>query len=138
VIERLGYRGLCVVLGLVVGWFPMLLHGPIPQKFDVLYINGSIAVWGFYGARLLIGLLVGITTWPERWWLRGPLCGFLLMLPPGIVLLGVPGCGGLCTLYNLLSATGIGTIVAGGAWLATGRDHANGLRSTRTGADRRL
>lgn len=43
---------------------------------------------------------------------------------PGIVLLGVPGCGGLRTVYNLLSATAIGFIVAGGAWVAAGRDHA--------------
>jgi len=112
---RLGYRWVCVLLGLVVGWFPMLLHGPIPQKFDVLYIDGSVSVWGFYLARLLIGAVVGLTTWPARWWLRGPLCGLLMMLPPGIVLLGVPGCGGMCTVYNLLTATVIGLVVAGAA-----------------------
>jgi len=123
-LTRLGYRGVCTVLGLVIGWFPVLLHGPIPQKFDVLYIRGSITVWGFYLARLLIGFFVGNTSWPAAWYVRGPLCGFLLMLPAGIILLGVPGCGGMCTVYNLTSATTIGFAVAGGAWLATGRHHA--------------
>jgi hypothetical protein len=121
VAARLGYRWVCVLLGLVVGWFPMLLHGPIPQKFDVLYIDGKVSVWGFYAARLLIGALVGLTTWPPQWWLRGPLCGLLMMLPPGIVLLGVPGCGGMCTVYNLLTATVIGFVVAGGAEVVTAR-----------------
>jgi len=93
VLERVGYRGVCTLLG-------------------------------FYLARLLIGSFVGNTSWPERWWLRGPLCGFLGMLPAGIILLGVPGCGGMCTVYNLLSATTIGFVVAGGAWLATARHHA--------------
>ena len=123
-LQRLGYRGVCTVLGLVVGWFPMLLHGPIPQKFDVLYIRGSVTVWGFYLSRLLIGFFVGAATWPAPWYVRGPLCGFLLMLPPGIILLGVPGCGGMCTVYNLLTATTIGFVVAGGAWMITGRHHA--------------
>ena len=123
-LRHLGYRGVCTLLGLVAGWVPMLLHGPIPQKFDVLYIRGSVTVWGFYLARLMIGFFVGNTSWPAPWWLRGPLCGFLIMLPAGIILLGVPGCGGMCTVYNLLSATTIGFIVAAGAWLATGRHHA--------------
>ena len=83
----------CTIIGLVVGWLPMLVHGPIPEKFDVLYIKGNIAVWGFYSARLLIGFMVGVTCWPARWYLRGPLCGFLTMLPLGIVALATPGCG---------------------------------------------
>jgi hypothetical protein len=124
VLERLGYRGVCTVLGLIAGWVPMLLHGPIPQKFDVLYIQGSVTVWGFYLARLLIGFFVGNTSWPPSWYVRGPLIGFLVMLPAGIILLGVPGCRGMCTFYNQLSATIIGFSVAGVAWLATGRDHA--------------
>ena len=123
-LERLGYRGVCTVLGLIAGWVPMFLHGPIPQKFDVLYIRGSVTVWGFYLARLTIGFFVGNTSWPAAWWIRGPLCGFLVMLPAGIILLGVPGCGGMCTVYNLLSATTIGFSIAGLAWLLTGRNHA--------------
>lgn len=83
----------CTLIGLVVGWLPILVHGPIPEKFDVLYIKGNIAVWGFYSARLLIGFMVGVTRWPARWYLRGPLCGFLIMLPLGIVALATPGCG---------------------------------------------
>jgi len=77
----------------VLGWVPRLFHGPIPQKFDVLYIQGAITVWGWYVARCTIGLLVGVTRWPEPWWLRGPMCGVLMMLPLGIVSLGIPGCG---------------------------------------------
>ena len=55
---RLGYTAICTLFGLVLGWLPMLVHGPIPQKFDVLFIRGSITVWGFYLARLLIGFMV--------------------------------------------------------------------------------
>jgi hypothetical protein len=87
------YPLLCVLLGLVFGWLPWLFHGPIAEKFNLLYINGSIAVWGFYAARLSIGFFVGITRWPTRWYLRGPLCGFLLMLPVGLIALATPGCG---------------------------------------------
>lgn len=123
-LDGLGYRGVCTLLGLIAGWVPMLLHGPIPQKFDVLYIQGSVTVWGFYLARLSIGFFVGNTSWPVPWYVRGPLIGFLVMLPAGIILLGVPGCQGMCTFYNQLSATIIGFSVAGVAWLATGRDHA--------------
>ena len=88
------YPLLCTLLGLVLGWLPKLVHGPIPQKFDVLYIKGSIAVWGWYVARMMIGFMVGITRWPARWYLRGPLCGCVLMLPLGLVSLATPGCGG--------------------------------------------
>ena len=61
----------------------MFLHGPIPEKFNLFYLRGAVAVWSWYTARLLIGFMVGITCWPRRWYLRGPLCGFLMMLPPG-------------------------------------------------------
>ncbi len=90
---RLPYTLLCTLIGLVVGWFPMVFHGPIHQKFDLLYIRGAIAVWAFYSARLSIGFLVGNSAWPARWWLRGPLCGFLAMLPVGLIALATPGCG---------------------------------------------
>jgi len=88
------YRILCALLGLALGWLPRLVHGPIPYKFDVLGIRGEIAVWAWYTARLLIGLLVGMTTWPQAWYLRGPVCGLLMMLPVGLVALATPGCGG--------------------------------------------
>jgi hypothetical protein len=42
---------------------------------------------------MLIGFWVGIGTWPAPWYLRGPLFGFLSMLPPALVALGVPNCG---------------------------------------------
>lgn len=89
----MAYPLVCALLGLVVGWLPVFFHGPIPQKFDVLYIRGDIAVWAFYSARLMIGLVVGLTVWPPRWWQRGPLCGLLMMLPVGLVALATPGCG---------------------------------------------
>ncbi len=87
------YLLLCVLLGSVLGWVPSFFHGPIPEKFDILYINGSVAVWGWYTARMLIGLLVGITSWPHNWYLRGPLCGLLAMFPLTLVSLAMPGCG---------------------------------------------
>jgi hypothetical protein len=118
------YPVLCAVLGIAVGWVPMLLHGPIAAKFDVLYIDGGIAVWGWYGARLLIGALVGITWWPRPWWLRGPLCGFLMMFPLGWVSLAMPACGFTCQFWNEVTGAAIGTVVAGVAWALTGRHHA--------------
>lgn len=93
----------------------MFLHGPIPEKYDVLYIRGAIAVWGWYTARLSIGFLVGITRWPSQWYLRGPLCGLLLMFPLSLVSLATPGCGPTCMGWNLTSAVGIGSIVAAAA-----------------------
>ena len=81
------------LLGLVLGWLPWLLHGPAPMKFAVHYIHGQLAVSAFYTARLLIGAFVGMTAWPRRWYLRGPLCGFALMLPVSLVSLATPGCG---------------------------------------------
>jgi hypothetical protein len=89
----LPYPLLCALLGLVIGWIPYFLHGPIAYKFDVLYIKGAIAVWAFYGARLLIGVMVGLTSTPRRWWIRGPMIGFLMMAPVGLVALATPGCG---------------------------------------------
>ena len=90
---RIPYPLLCALVGFAVGWLPMLVHGPIPEKYDVLYIQGNVAVWGWYLARSLIGFLVGITRWPGAWYLRGPMCGVLMMLPLGIVSLATPGCG---------------------------------------------
>jgi len=90
---RSRYPLICVLLGAALGWLPLLVHGPIAEKFNLLYIRGAVAVWGFYSARLLIGFMIGITSWPERWYLRGPLCGFLMMLPVAIIALATPGCG---------------------------------------------
>lgn len=71
----------------------MLFHGPIAQKFDIYYLDGSLAVWAYYLSRLLIGFVVGIAVWPSRWYLRGPLIGALLMAPSGFFSLATPGCG---------------------------------------------
>ncbi len=92
-IERLPYPLLCFLIGLPLAWLPTLVHGPIPEKYNVLYVQGSIAVWGWYSARMLIGFLVGITFWPKPWYLRGPMCGFLAMFPLGLVSVATPGCG---------------------------------------------
>jgi len=90
---RLPYTAVCVLVGLVLGWVPKLFHGPIHEKFDIFYLNGSVIVWAWYLSRLSIGLWVGITALPRAWYLRGPLCGALIMVPLGFVSLGVPGCG---------------------------------------------
>jgi hypothetical protein len=89
----LAYLGTCALLGAVLGWVPVLVHGPIPAKFDVHGIDGSLAVWAWYAARMLIGVWVGLTRWPSPWFLRGPLCGALSLLPVGLVSLAVPDCG---------------------------------------------
>ena len=88
------YRAICLLIGLPLAWVPRYFHGPIPYKFNALGIHGDVAVWGWYTARMLIGFVVGVTTWPPVWWLRGPLFGFLAMLPLGLVVLATPGCGG--------------------------------------------
>ena len=91
--RRIPYPLLCTALGLPLAWLPVLVHGPIPYKFNVLGIRGAVAVWAFYSARLLIGFLVGITSWPGRWFLRGPLCGVIAMFPVTVIALATPGCG---------------------------------------------
>lgn len=118
------YRLICLLSGLVLGWIPAFLHGPIPYKYDVLHIKGHIAVAGFYIARLLIGFMVGITTFPAPWYLRGPMCGFLVMFPLTMISLATPGCGGVCMFWNLLTGTTVGLLVAGIARAGTGLDHA--------------
>src|SRR5262249_6096250 len=107
-----------------LGWVPMFLHGPIPQKFDIYYIHGAVAVWAYYTARLLIGFWVGVAAWPERWWLRGPLCGVLVMLPVTFFSLAVPTCGPTGIVWNLASVTGAGAVVAGIASAIAGRHRA--------------
>lgn len=87
------YLAVSVLAGLALSWVPTLVHGPIPAKFDVLYIRGETMVWAWYLARMLIGFVVGATIWPTSWWLRGPLFGALTMLPLGITSVATPGCG---------------------------------------------
>jgi len=123
---RLPYPIVCVLLGLVLGWIPGMLHGPIPEKWSYYYygqtpIDGIAIVRGYYVARLSVGLLVGITAWPQQWWLRGPLCGALLMLPLGMVALANPLCGAECMFWNTLSAGLVGLVVGGLAFLLTGK-----------------
>lgn len=91
--DRIPYPLLCTILGFGLGWLPMLIHGPIPEKFNVLYIQGAIAIWAFYAARLSIGLLVGVSVWPRQWWIRGPALGALSMLSPALLALATPRCG---------------------------------------------
>lgn len=117
---RIPYALLCTLLGVLLGWLPMLIHGPIPEKYNILYIRGAVAVWGWYTARLLIGFVIGISRWPLYWYVRGPLCGFLMLLPLSLVSLATPGCGFPCMSANLASATAIGAAVAGLAYALTG------------------
>ena len=98
------YPVLCLLLGLVIGWIPYFLHGPIPEKFDLLYLKGAVGVWCWYMARLLIG--------------------FLMMLPPGLMSLAIPTCGPWCMFWNETTATSAGFIVAGLAFWLTGKHHA--------------
>jgi hypothetical protein len=114
----------CTALGLVLGWLPMLVHGPIPYKFDVLGMRGTTAVWGWYVARLLVGLLVGVTIVPPQWYVRGPLCGLALMFPLSLVNLATPGCGTSCMMWNNVTAAGLGFAVGGLAFAVTRRHHA--------------
>lgn len=117
------YLLVCVVLGAALGWVPKLLHGPIPYKFDIHYLHGATMMWAFYSARMLVGFWVGVSTWPEPWWLRGPLCGLVTMLPVVFISLATPECGWPCFFVNTGSAMGVGLTVAGLAFLLTGKHH---------------
>jgi hypothetical protein len=121
---RLGYTLVCVLLGLVLGWMPALVHGPVPEKWSVYGVAGGILVWGYYVARMSIGLWVGITSVPPPWYLRGPLCGALAMIPLGFVGLSNPLCGAPCMCWNTLTGATVGFAVGGLAWAITGRHHA--------------
>lgn len=92
-LARLPYPLVCAALGIALSWVPAFLHGPIPQKFNVLYIDGAYAVWAYYSSRALIGFWVGVAVWPSRWYVRGPALGLLGMLPVTFIALGMPGCG---------------------------------------------
>lgn len=114
----------CLVLGLFLGWLPMLVHGPVPEKWDIHGVNGSMLVWGYHVARLSIGMWVGISTLPSAWYLRGPVCGALAMLPLGLVGLANPLCGSPCMFWNTLTGATVGFAVGGLAWSLTGKHHA--------------
>jgi hypothetical protein len=118
---RVSYAPLCTVAGLVLGQLPRFLHGPIPYKFDIHALDGHVAVRAWYIARMLIGFLVGITRWPSRWWIRGPLCGLVMMVPLGFVSLATPECGPACMFWNSFTGAAIGLLVGAGAFWVTGR-----------------
>ncbi len=129
---QLPYPIVCLLLGLVLGWAPYFLHGPIPDKLSSMiapdpnqsmwiHVKGAVSVWGYYVARMSIGFFVGITVWPRQWYLRGPMCGFLLILPLGIMALGLPPCGPRCMSLNVSTGSLIGFTVAGLAYLITGK-----------------
>lgn len=122
--QRLRYTLTCVGLGLVLGWMPMLVHGPVPEKWSVHGVNGALVVWAYYAARLSIGAWVGFSSTPASWYWRGPLCGALAMLPLGLVGLANPLCGAPCMLWNTVTGATVGFAVAGLAWSFTGRHHA--------------
>jgi len=118
---RVPYALVCTLLGIVLGCVPRFFHGPIPYKFDIHALRGSVAVWAWYVARGLIGFLVGITRWPTRWWVRGPLCGLVMMVPLGFVSLATPECGPACMFWNSVTGAMIGLLVGAGAFWLTGR-----------------
>jgi hypothetical protein len=121
---RIPYAALCAGLGLVLGWLPGLVHGPIPQKWDLYGVSGAMVVGGYNVARLSIGLWVGITALPAQWYFRGPLCGALAMIPLGFVALANPMCGGPCMGWNTVTGASVGFAVGGLAWAITGKHHA--------------
>ena len=120
---RLPYPLLCALVGLVVGWFPKFFHGPIPEKFDLYYFHGYLAVWAYYLARLLIGVAVGISVVPALWYVRGPLVGAVMMVPCGFISLANPSCGPTCMFWNMVTGAIIGTSVGAVAFWATGKHH---------------
>jgi hypothetical protein len=122
-LRRVPYPLLCALLGLALGWLPILFHGPIPEKYNIHYIRGAVAVWGWYVARAAVGTLVGITAVPPQWYLRGPLCGLFMMVPLGFVSIATPECGPPCMFWNCFTAALVGAAVGGLAYLITGRNH---------------
>jgi len=114
------YVVVCTLIGLVLSVVPRFFHGPIPYKYDIHGLHGSVAVWAWYLARALIGFLVGITRWPPAWWVRGPLCGMVMMIPLGFVSLATPECGSPCMFWNSVTGAIIGLLVGAGAFWVTG------------------
>ena len=118
---RVPYALLCTVVGLLLAQVPRFFHGPIPYKFDIHALDGRVAVWGWYVARMFIGFLVGTTRWPSWWWVRGPLCGLVMMVPLGFVSLAMAECGPACMFWNCFTGAAIGLLVGACAFLVTGR-----------------
>ena len=123
---RMSYAILGTLLGLALGLIPGLFHGPIPEKWSFYYygdtpINGAFVVWGYYVARMSVGVLVGVSVWPSQWWLRGPLAGVFVMLPLGMVALANPLCGSSCMFWNTFSAALVGFLVGLIAFVVTGK-----------------
>src|SRR5262249_61433400 len=115
------YAVVCQLIGLALAVVPRFFHGPIPYKFDIHRLRGEVAVWAWYLSRGLIGFLVGITRWPGRWWIRGPMCGLVMMAPLGCISLATPECGPACMFWNSVTA-GLGGVPGGGGRaLMTGR-----------------
>ena len=115
------YAIACTLLGLALSVVPRFFHGPIPYKFDIHGLHGDVAVRAWYIARGLIGFLVGITRWPITWWIRGPMCGLIMMIPLGCVSLATPECGPACMFWNSVTGAMIGLLTAAGAFWLTGR-----------------
>ena len=126
------YPLLCAAIGFVIGWTPKLFHGPIPEKFDYYQLHGSFMVWAFYLSRLLIGVFVGITVLPRRWYVRGPLLGAVLMVPPGFISLATPTCGPTCMFWNVTTGSIVGLSVAGVAYALTRMHHLRDETSSNT------
>jgi len=122
---RLRYVAVCIALGLALGWLPGLVHGPIPEKWDLHAVRGAVLVWGYYVARLSIGMWVGITSVPSAWYLRGPLCGAMAMIPLGFVGLANPLCGAPCMFWNTVTGATVGFAVGALAWSITGKHRAD-------------
>lgn len=122
--DSVRYVALCTALGLVLGWLPGLVHGPIPEKWSIHGVDGDLVVWCYVAGRLSIGLWVGLTSLPEAWYLRGPLCGALAMLPIAMLGLSNQYCGAPCMFWNMVTGATVGLAVGALAWSLTGRHHA--------------
>ena len=64
----------------------------IRKPVTVLMITMIVVIFGIVSLTT-IGLLVGITRYPSAWFVRGPLCGLLMMAPVTVISLATPGCG---------------------------------------------
>lgn len=87
------YRLLCALLGFGLGWLPMLVHGAIPQQFNLLYISRC-------GRRVRVLLRASADRLPRGDHhlagfvvLARPMCGLLMLFPLTLISLAMPGCG---------------------------------------------
>jgi hypothetical protein len=121
---NLRYVAVSTAIGLLLGWLPALVHGPVAEKWNVHGVHGGTLVAGYFVARLSIGFWSGAVVVPRAWFLRGPICGALAMLPLGFVGLSNDLCGGPCMFWNTATAAAVGFATAGIAWSITGRHSA--------------